>query len=165
VDVAPSEIRDRIREAMGPALLEHGFRGRSSTFSREVGDVFHLIQLQAAADNSTKGARFTINVAVWVPALASEPKASVADAHWSRRLGDLDPDRSELWWQADDFAMADAAASDMAQRIEAFALPALDQLKNTRDLLKLWKSGHHPGITGIQADRFRRRLENPGRGG
>jgi len=163
MDVTPSEVRDRIREGIGPALLEHGFRGRSSTFSREIGDVFQLIQLQAAADNSSEGARFTINVAVWVPALASEPKPSVADSHWSRRLGDLSPERADLWWQANDLAMADEAANDMAKSIEAFAIPALDHLRSTRDLLKLWKSGQSSGITGVQADRFRRRLENPGR--
>src|SRR6187431_2285272 len=80
----PSEIRDRIREGIAPALLEAGFRGRSSTFSREVGDVFHLIQLQASTSNSIEGARFTVNVAVWAPVLAREPKPSVIVAHWSR---------------------------------------------------------------------------------
>jgi hypothetical protein len=161
---SPVRIRDRIREAIGPALLEHGFRGRSSTFSREVGDVFHLLQLQSSTSDPGEGARFTINVAVWVPALASEAKPSVADAHWNRRLGDLGPERADLWWRADNFAMADEAARDMVERIEAYAIPALDQLKSSRELLKLWKAGHSPGITGVQADRFRRRLENPGRG-
>jgi hypothetical protein len=159
----PSEIRDRIREGMAPVLLERGFRGRSSTFSREVGDVVHLIQLQASNSNSIDDARFTVNVAVWAPVLAREPKPSVIDAHWSRRLGDLSPERSDLWWQANDYSMADEAASDISRRIEAFAIPALDQLKSTRDLLKLWKSGQSPGLTGVQADRFRRQLESPRR--
>ena len=160
--IAPSEIRDRIREGIGPALLEHGFRGRSSTFSREVGDVVQLIQLQSSAGDSTEGTRFTINIAIWLSVLASVPRPSVDDSHWRRRLGELGPEHADLWWQADDFAMADEAARDMVSRIEAFAIPALDQLQSARDLLRLWKSGQSPGITGVQADRFRRRLESPG---
>ena len=156
----PSEIRDRIRDGIGPALLHHGFRGRSSTFSREVGDVFHLIQLQASGDNSSSSARFTINVAVWAPFLSSEEKPSVDNAHWRARLGSLSTERADLWWQADDFAMADDAARDITTRIESFAIPALDQLQSTNDLLKLWRTGQSPGLTGVQADRFRKRLED-----
>jgi len=155
----PSEIRNRIRESLAPPLLDHGFHGRSSTFSREVGDVVHLIQLQPADDNSPAGARFTVNVAVWVPKLASTPTASVADAHWTVRLGQLDPDNTIQWWQADDFDMADAAARDMVLRIQADAIPALERLGSTRDLLALWKTGSSPGLTRLQADRFRQRLE------
>lgn len=156
----PSEIRDRIREGIGPALLEHGFRGRSSTFSRQVNDVFHLVQLQASSDNSSSGAKFTVNLAVWAPALSSEPNPSVDNAHWRARLGNLGPEQSDIWWQADDFSMADVATVDIVARIEAFAIPALQQLQSTRDLLKLWKSGQSPGLTAMQADRFRRRLED-----
>lgn len=160
----PSEIRDRIREGIGPALAAHGFLGRSSTFSRQVGDIFQLIQLQAASDNSSSSARFTANVAVWVPSLSSEPTPSVDNAHWRMRLGELCPERSDLWWQADDFPMADEAARDIAARIDAFAIPALQQFQGTRDLMKLWKNGQSPGLTGVQADRFRRRLESLARG-
>jgi hypothetical protein len=155
----PSEIRDRLREGIGPVLVEHGFRGRSSTFSRQVDDVFHLVQLQGADDNSSEGARYTVNVAVWVPALASGPTPSVTDAHWQMRLGHLCPERSDLWWDADDFAMADAAAHDIAARLQAHALPALDRLKSARNLLALWKTGESPGLTRMQANRFRLRLE------
>ena len=161
--MVPSEIRNRIRESLAPPLLDHGFRGRSSTFSREVNDVFHLIQLQPADDNSPAGARFTVNVAVWVPKLASTQTPSVADAHWSIRLGELDPENTERWWQADDFDMADDAARDMVLRIQAHAIPALDKLRSTRDLLALWKTGSSPGLTRLQADRFRQKLE-PRRG-
>jgi len=155
----PSEIRDRIREGLFPTLSTHGFKGRSSTFSREVGDVVHLLQLQASQDNSSESARFTLNVAVWVPALAAESKPSVADSHWNRRLGYLSPENSDLWWQANDFEMADDAAKDIANRINSFAVPALDQLRSTDELLALWRSGSSPGLTGVQADRMRRQLE------
>lgn len=155
----PSEIRDRIREGLFPTLSAHGFEGRSSTFSREVGDVIHLLQLQAAQDNSSESARFTVNVAIWVPALGADAKPSVVDSHWNRRLGDLGPEKSDLWWQANDFEMADDAARDIASRINSHAVPALDQLRSTKSLLALWRSGSYPGLTGVQADRMRRRLE------
>jgi hypothetical protein len=155
----PSEIRDRIRDGLISTLSNHGFNGRSSTFSREVGDVVHLLQLQSSQGNSSGSARFTLNVAVWVPALASDAKPSVADSHWNRRLGYLGPENSDLWWQANDFEMADDAAKDIAGRINSFAVPALDQLRSTEDLLALWRSGSSPGLTGVQADRMRRQLE------
>lgn len=158
----PTEIRDRIRERIAPAILEYGFRGRSSTFSRDVGDVSHLIQIQASSANSTDGSRFTVNVAVWVRALSAEPRATVVGAHWNRRLGDLGPERTDLWWQANDLAMADEAASDMSKRVRLFAIPALDQLTSSSDLLALWRSGKSPGLTAVQADRFRRQLEKLG---
>ena len=155
----PSEIRDRIREGLFPTLSALGFNGRSSTFSKEVGDVVHLLQLQASQDNSGESARFTLNVAVWVPALASDAKPSVSDSHWNRRLGYLGPENSDLWWQANDLRMADNAAKDIAGRISSFAVPALDQLRSTEDLLALWRTGSSPGLTGVQADRMRRQLE------
>jgi hypothetical protein len=156
----PSEIRDRIREGIAPVFVEHGFRGRASTFTRQSADVFQLIQLQGSSANSDSEARFTINVAVWAPSLSSEPKASVENAHWRARLGTLGPERSDTWWHADDFAAADQAAIEIVGRIEEYAFPALQQLGNTSDLLKLWRTGSSPGLTALQADRFRRRLEN-----
>lgn len=158
----PAEIRDRIRAGLEPTLLAQGFRGRSSTFSREVADLVHLLQLQAAPDNSSRSARFTVNVAVWVPALAAEPRPSVADAHWQVRLGQLEPGQSDQWWQADDETMADDTARELALRIEKYAVPALERFRSSRDLLALWRAGSSPGLTALQADRFRRRLERRG---
>jgi hypothetical protein len=155
----PSELRDRIREGIAPVLAVHGFKGRSSTFSREVSDVVHLLQLQSSQGNLADSAKFTVNVAVWVPGLASITKPSVDDAHWRRRLGHLGPEDTDLWWQANDMEMADEAARDIASRIEAYAVPALDQLRSSADLLALWRSGSSPGLTGVQADRLRRRLQ------
>jgi hypothetical protein len=163
VAMVPSEIRDRLREGIGPALVAHGFGGRSSTFSRPVGDVVHLVQLQGADDNSSEGARFTVNVAVWVPALSTGTTPSVADAHWQVRLGLLGPERADRWWEANDLAMADAAALDIVAWVQAFALPALARIQHARDLVALWKSGESPGLTRLQADRFRQRLEGAGK--
>jgi hypothetical protein len=124
-----------------------------------MGDVFHLLQLEASQDNSSDSARFTMNVAVWAPVLASDSKPSVADSHWNRRLGYLGPENTDLWWQANDVEMADEVARDIASRINSYAMPALDRIRSTDDLLALWRSGTSPGLTGVQADRMRRQLE------
>jgi hypothetical protein len=156
----PSEIRDRIREGIAPALESHGFAGRSSTFSRRVGDLVHLIQLQSSSSNSSDSTRFTINVAVWAAVLSDEKTPSVANAHWSKRLGDCSPEPQDIWWNAQDDATADEAAKDISRRIEDFAIPELDKLRSTSDLLALWRSGESPGLTGVQADRLKRRLQS-----
>jgi len=154
-----SEIRKVVDGALTRLLSSRGFGYKSSLFSRPSEDVIHLLQLQGSDENTRAASHFTVNVGVWSSALVPEEKPSFARAHWQQRLGFLSPERRDLWWHAADAEQARAIGSEIAERVERYALPALALLPNSRSLLTLWRSGSSPGITRVQASRFSAALQ------
>lgn len=157
--MSPSKAGKRIGDVLADYLLPIGFKRKANLFSRQSEDVIHLIQLQGSSGNVLGAANHTVNVAVWVPALAPDVNPSISGAHWSVRLGTLCPERTDLWWNSSSEESMNRAALDIAKRVRDCAIPALAALPNARTLLALWRSGVSPGLTRIQADRYARTLE------
>jgi len=160
----PAEIARRIAEEMARVLRPRGFRRKAHVFSRESEDVIHLVELQASRKNTSALSSFTVNLAIWVPALVPEDvrdsrKPAVAGAPWRKRLGSVCPEHTDLWWQAFELHAARAIASEIAARVEQFGLPALDGVPNARALAALWRAGSTPGLTRVEASKLAAELQ------
>jgi hypothetical protein len=127
-------------------------------FTRDTGDVTHLVSLQASTASTSSALKATVNVAVWIPALEENAKPDVWSAHWRNRIGHLMPEHSDIWWYANSDEEAKSIGTQIAEAIRDFAIPILETLATRRALLALWETGVSPGLTAVQADRFRRRL-------
>lgn len=157
--MTPSAVGGRIVGELSEVLAPLGFRIGGHTFSRTSHDLVHLLQLQGSRRNTAAASKFTVNVAVWVPALVPEDvrdvrKPSVVGAHWRERLGFLSPERADLWWQASDRASADEIAREITTRVALYAVPAMAALPNAAALLASWRSGFAPGLTPVEVSAY-----------
>jgi hypothetical protein len=97
----------------------------------------------------------TVNLAIWVEALAYErTKPDVSASQWRERIGFLLPKRQDHWWIARSDAEAGRIASEICEAIVKYGLPAFEAISSTADLAALWESNRSPGLTAIQAQRY-----------
>ncbi|WP_457356550.1 DUF4304 domain-containing protein [Roseateles sp. P5_D6] len=161
--MTPTELKLPIVAAVYALLKPLGYRKSSALFRREIGDVVHLIEVQASVSNKVGDASFTVNIGVFAPELVyadvrDVTSPSIPLAQWRTRLGQLAPESQDLWWCATTRVDAEAAAKDIVERIEKHALPALAALPDLASLGSVWKSGRSPGLTERQRVEFLNRL-------
>lgn len=140
------EVTAGVLEAMHALLKPRGFRKNGQLFTRPLGDVDHLVQLQKGTSSTAARVSATVNLAVWVRALAPvragrPDPPEVAAAHWSERLGFTMPDRRDVWWPMASAREAEAAAQAIAEALERHGLPALDRIPSQAALRDLWRAG------------------------
>ena len=146
------EYKQQILTAVTDLLRDAGFRKKGTLFTRDCGDVTHLITVQSSVGGTAEAVRMTVNLGVWVTALAPDEKPDIWSAHWQVRLGFLMPEKRDLWWEAASDDEAGAVAERIAGAIREFGLPALSRLAERRALLDLWKTGVTPGLTAGSAE-------------
>ena len=150
-----AEIKTRLLTQMAELLRPAGFRRLGQSFSRPTRDVAHLIGLQSSQGSSTHHLRATVNLAVWVPALAEEgARPNIWSSPWRARLGSLTDHPADIWWEASDAATAAAAERDLLGMLRLYGIPALDQIPDLAALLAIWDSGRSPGLTAVERERY-----------
>jgi hypothetical protein len=154
-----SNLKVPVLAAVHTLLKPIGYRKSASVFISSVHDVVHLIEVQGSRSSTSDNAKFTVNVAVFAPALVypdvrDTTKASVAGSHWRQRLGNLSPEHTDLWWEANSTETAHVAALDICQRIERYAVPALAKVASLHSLYRLWATGESPGVTALQRSEY-----------
>src|SRR3569623_3233665 len=139
------EFKQQILAAVTEVLRPAGFQKKGTLFTRDFADVVHLVTVQAGVGSTADSVRTTVNLGVWVPALAPDEKPDIWAALWQVRLGFLMPEKRDVWWEAASDDEAGAVAERIAGAIREFGLPALSRLAERRALLHQWKTGEAPG--------------------
>lgn len=118
-----------------PGLKQLGFKRRRGNFHRPVGANWEVINLQRSYWSETGHVAFTVNLGVaWEcvreTVRGSEWKAgtrpSVYDCHFHERLGFLFAGR-DVWWDINAGTDVAVLAEAVAQAIERYGLPWLDE--------------------------------------
>lgn len=120
-----------VMKVMDAALRPHGFRRKNKTWTRRIGEVHHVIDVQVSksADSAT------INVGVFDPAVHEvcwgEPAKSIQEPYavLRSRIGYLLGDR-DMWWSLDDSENAVLMAK---ASLEA-AMPLLERISDRNAL-------------------------------
>src|SRR3989442_15023516 len=116
-------------DPMWRVLRSAGFRKQGQLFRRSVNDVLHLVQLQKSRSSTAALARATVNLAVWVPALAvHRERYSVAAAPGPERLGTVMPSGQDAWCEMSTNAEAEAPRLDTAGTLQPAGLPRLNTI-------------------------------------
>ena len=158
--MAATEYKKVILAALAETLGPSGFRKRGSIFTRGRNDVVHLISLQSSTESTAVSLRVTVNLAIWVEALADErKKPDVSASQWRQRIGSVMPVRNDHWWVARSEAESRSVAAEICSAIQKYGLPALDAVLSTTDLAALWESDRSPGLTAVQARRYQTHLK------
>jgi hypothetical protein len=141
-------------------LKQEGFHKSGILFSRALPEITHLIGFQKSNTSSAYSIKITVNLATWLPAL-SKGKPNIWDAHWRERIGHLSPQQTDLWWVIDSPECAQRVGEEIANLIQRWGLPAINELTTQGSLIKLWSSGSSPGITDLMRRQYLSRLSMP----
>lgn len=152
---------DEVVAASVPEMKAAGFRKRRHAFNRVVSDgLVHHVSFQMGAFNppgtvEILGLRpnlygkFTINLGVYVPSMrrtqgAKDGWINDYNCQLRYRLGELLPERRDVWWNLEH---ADAGR-DAARAIAEHALPWLDGLRSNADIVAAYRQSgvEHLGV-------------------
>jgi hypothetical protein len=150
--------------ALADVLKRAGYSKSGQDFRRTISDVVHMVSVQQSQASTRSTVRFTVNLGVWVPSLASTlaraKRPSVWDAHWRRRLGYLMPERTDVWWSVTSEEEAHSAARAVSSAVVLHGLPRLAELSDALALLRIWDAGSSPGLTAAQCEQLRSKLRS-----
>jgi hypothetical protein len=148
---ATEAYRACLRDRIGPALREEGFRGTASTWSlsSDRGD-WAVVNVQSSSTSSKIEVRFIVNLAIICPAwlryrglsIPKVPKESQGvwrdRIHPSPAVPAVGPDR---WWSVTDEESARRAADDVVAQLHSVAVPRLRQLLDRDTLIGTVQAG------------------------
>jgi hypothetical protein len=156
---------DEVQAAVHARLKGLGFKKQGRAFNRPTADgLVQLINLQMGAFDppgtihipvlrESRYGLFTVNLGVYVPEVAlhhggGEPKGFIQEFHCCirTRLGDLGPEKRDLWWRND---AVDTVVPDLLGRLDRDGLPFLERFGSREAILCEWKGKtKHEGIGG-----------------
>ncbi len=145
-----------LKLTIGKPLKASGFVARHhKIFTKDLGDVMHLFQLQKSDSSTESMLVVTLNIGIICKSLAVKMKETpeemdVWDCHWRERIGNLMPCKMDYWWNVGSAADAAIAGDAMVDAIQSYAFPVLRGLASKENLIALWKSETSPGITEFQ---------------
>jgi len=147
---------------MKACLKPHGYSKNGATFRLRSSEIVRIISLQSSMDSTSVLAKVTVNLGVHIVALQDpqrpEKNPSVWSTHWNHRIGDLMPEKNDVWWSIHNAAEAVSVATEITRCVEQYALPALAQVTSVQALRQLWESGRCPGLTEGQRIRYLQEL-------
>ena len=153
--------KKQIGLAIASALLPLGFRRKGLVFTRQLGEVTHILSLQSSTSSTASVLKLTVNLGVWVSSLAQAgSKPDLWSAHWQERLGFLMPQRIDYWWEISSDRDAERATREIVEAIQMHAVPQLEQLASKNALVALWRTGRSPGLTAFQTKRYLDSIEH-----
>jgi hypothetical protein len=150
--------KDRQNDGLQSKLLPHlknlGFRVRGSTFNRTTADgLVHIVQVQTGRFDPPDSksisrikddlyGKCTVNVGVYVPEVAQYVGGGEAGAFVQEhdccvraRLGQLGPERADVWWDLGNVA---TAFSEIWLRVQRDALPFFARFESRDAILSEW---------------------------
>jgi hypothetical protein len=164
--VANPDLTKAILAEVQAQLKPLGFRKTGSTFTRDRGAVVQIANIQKSTTSDSTHIKVTVNLALWVKALAPiragvPDKEDVWSAHWRVRIGEVGPERKDVWWSAASKAEAEFVGRQLAARLITFGLPQMEELSSPAALICLWQTGVGPGLTGVERERYLKKLLGP----
>ena len=148
---ATEAYRACLRDRIGPALREEGFRGSGSTWSlRSAQGDLAIVNAQSSSFSSKAEVRFTVNLSIvcvpWskyqglpIPKAPKEYHGLWRDRlHPSSGAPAVGPDR---WWSVTDEATAQHAADDVVAQVKSVGVPVLRRLLHREELIRTVRAG------------------------
>lgn len=141
---ASSLVDSIVRDRLAKRLKTEGFKKHSRTWVRSNAALSHVVNVQASQWNFEDQAKFTINLGVYVPAVA-ERRGIVAKGSYPKeydstvraRIGSLMPDRLDHWWAVSRASDLASVAADVEETFMRFGAPWLASLATVEEVFKL----------------------------
>jgi hypothetical protein len=160
---ASEAFKDLLSVHLAPALKQSGFRKKGQSFGRRGDGVWGVINFQRSQWSSRECITFTINVGVWVDAVAAfrledtdrVPRTGAppeAYCHWRQRIGWLLPDQRDIWWDVEEpraswqSALKPRLIENVRTAVVQYAAPHLLRLDSGAALLRWLRRHPQPGM-------------------
>ncbi|MGN9906378.1 DUF4304 domain-containing protein [Phytohabitans sp. LJ34] len=138
-DVYRAMLRDRV----APGLRALGFKGSGARYRLDDEECLAQLGFQSSAYNTSASLSFTLNLSVvsrlvWESARREQPYLPTSPSPnvfygtyvWQRRIGQLMPTQSDLWWDLEHDADPAAVADAVVTAVHDYGLPAMrEQLR------------------------------------
>ncbi|MBB5576414.1 MULTISPECIES: DUF4304 domain-containing protein [Rhizobium] len=129
---AAKSIDEVIKRGFAQLLKSEGFKKSGRNWHRSQGKDWLIVNLQASRWNLEENGKFTVNLGVFVAAVASmagqnaiEGKPSEPSATLRTRLGTLVYGRDH-WWEVTAASDLDLVAADLAEKMQSTGIPWLE---------------------------------------
>lgn len=152
VDVAFNSVL----KAINASLRAHDFKRIGQSFSRQSVDCWQVISVQKSVYSSAEEKSFTINFGICPKAILefSRRDTQKAPIYYTCpmrfRINRFIEGCNDKWWLVSDAASADAAIADVTSILKMKAIPFLDGLLSSDQILELYSSG---SVLGFEIDR------------
>lgn len=141
---ASEGIDAMVRTGVAPFLKTYGFRRRGNSFSRAFAHGFDVFQVQKNPWGTKKATKFTVNVGVCWPRaqeFLGRPVHSMpfSSEHCTvfRRIGEVMPERRDVWWSAKADTPLDVVLLDLVERVDRHVIPWFDSAHDVNHSLQL----------------------------
>lgn len=134
---AQEQFRSFLRDSLAPRLRTLGFTGSGQRFSIPSETYWALMGIQRSVSSDRKKLKFTLNFFVvsreeWenakndVSYLSRTPSANTQwPVGWHQRIGSVMPEKKDLWWHFSPVTDFSRLATEIAQAVEAYAMPEI----------------------------------------
>jgi hypothetical protein len=134
---AQEAFKEMLRSAIAPALRALGFKGSGQTFELADERFWAFLGFQKSLSSDRSVVKFTVNLCVIDKAqyskareeasyLPAKPTPNVRGGPgWWERIGEVLPQRHDLWWMLREGDPTVALAKQVVLAIEAHGLPAM----------------------------------------
>ncbi|PDV87103.1 hypothetical protein CO652_17545 [Rhizobium sp. H4] len=126
-------IDEVIKRGFAQLLKGEGFKKSGRNWHRPQGENWLIVNLQASSSNFGENGKFTVNLGVFVAAVASmagqnaiDEKPSELSSTLRTRLGDLVYGRDH-WWEVTAASDLDLVAADLVEKMQSTGLPWLER--------------------------------------
>ncbi len=145
-------------DGIGRDLKTHGFTKRGNAFQRVASGNSAIVEVQRSQSSTSGTIRFTINVGIVCGRLLDEyqpdvDKAGSMQAHLRMRIGALQPEPIDQWWDLDGATDIGILGTQLRPLLDVATHFLLDHADDAQ-LVALWESGQSPGLTDGQRQRM-----------
>jgi hypothetical protein len=137
------EIDEVVRIGLASFMKREGFKKRGRNFFRESEDRVDVLNVQSSRWNSGESGSFTINLGVYLPAIADLSEALPVrglpkeyECTLRERIGSLMPCNRDYWWAIESGSNLEVIASEIAATVEVHALPWFARMSNMNEVKK-----------------------------
>jgi hypothetical protein len=146
-----------LKEIIAPALKDYGYCRRGNSFYLFRDSNCGLINFQKSVASRKDRLILTINLGVASSRLLESLSAkhrglnlSIADCHWTNRIGNLQLSRHDKWWTISRETHQGDLGAEIVKCLMEFAVPEIEKHLSDEALRDLWISGTAPGLTDFQ---------------
>jgi hypothetical protein len=155
----PRSLSKPVEAAIHDTLRPLGFRKRGCVFWRDVGGIRHLVAIHSSSSSRKGLLTFTVDLAVLSEAILESWDSAFATSsgQWRERIGTYLSGQDQ-WWEVKTLDEAEAVGKDVAEIVNAKAIPAFEAIATPRQLLDVLELGEVPGLTATESTNYFQRL-------
>lgn len=152
------QLVDRVvSETIAPRLKALHYRRSGTTWSKPVGDVVRVVQVQRRRGNTEQESRFTLNLGVHHPAFyvartghQLEGRVMESNCGLRARIGRF-VDGSDVWYTVRTDANVPDIGNELAEVLDGHALPWLEAFETLDDLRRAFLADERPFDAAVAA--------------